>query len=97
MSRTKEFMINNIPESEWEAHLYHVDIKDAEYEEWLKSDDYINMVNEELEKAKPIYSYYDINEALEYAKSNIIVDSAEVGADVYTKLFTEKVFEYLNK
>jgi hypothetical protein len=97
MGRTKEFMINSIPEDELEAYLYNVELRDSEYQEWLKSDDYINMVNDELEKAKPIYSYYDINEALEYAKSNIIVDSAEVGTNVYTQLFTEKVFEYLNK
>jgi hypothetical protein len=97
MGKTKEFMINSIPESEWEAHLYHADIKDAEYEEWLKSDDYINMINDELDRAKPVYSQYDIIYALQYAKSGIIVEASEIGNDVYNTLFSEKVFEYLNK
>ena len=54
MGRTKEFMINSIPEDELEAYLYNVELRDSEYQEWLKSDDYINMVNDELEKAKPL-------------------------------------------
>ena len=97
MGRTKEFMINSIPEDEIEAYLYNIDMRDAEYQEWLKSDDYINMVNDEIEKGKPIYSYYDVIEALQYAKANIILDASEIGTDVYSELFNEKVFEYLNK
>lgn len=90
-------MINNIPTDEMDAYFYNIDMRDSEYQEWLKSDDYINMVNDEIEKSKPIYSYYDIFEALQYAKANIILEAYEVGTDVYSELFNEKVFEYLNK
>jgi|LakMenE18May11ns_1017448.scaffolds.fasta_scaffold9892029_4 hypothetical protein len=97
MGRTKEFMINSIPEEELEGYIYNADLRDAEYDEWLKSDDFINMINEELDRAKPIYSQYDIAYALNYAKSGIIVEASEIGSDVYNTLFSEKVFEYLNK
>ena len=97
MGRTKEFMINSIPEEELEGYIYNADLRDAEYDEWLKSDDFINMINEELDRAKPIYSQYDIAYALNYAKSGIIVEASEIGNDVYNTLFSEKVFEYLNK
>jgi hypothetical protein len=97
MGRTKEFMINSIPEEELEGYIYNADLRDAEYDEWLKSDDFINMINEELDRAKPIYSQYDIAYALNYAKSGIIVETSEIGNDVYNTLFSEKVFEYLNK
>jgi hypothetical protein len=97
MGRTKEFMINSIPEEELEGYIYNADLRDAEYDEWLKSDDFINMINEELDRAKPIYSQYDIAYASNYAKSGIIVEASEIGSDVYNTLFSEKVFEYLNK
>jgi hypothetical protein len=80
-----------------EGYIYNADLRDAEYDEWLKSDDFINMINEELDRAKPIYSQYDIAYALNYAKSGIIVEASEIGSDVYNTLFSEKVFEYLNK
>ena len=96
MSKTKEFMINNMTESEMnDAMDGH--IKDLEYQQWLESEDYVNMVNEEIDMTTPKYSYYDIKNALDYAKSHIVVEASEIGNDVYDTLFSEKVLEYLNE
>ena len=96
MGKTKEFMINNMTESEMnDAMDGH--IKDLEYQQWLESEDYVNMVNEEVDMANPKYSYYDVKNAIEYANESIIIDKSEVGEDIYGKLIQEKVFEYLNK
>lgn len=96
MSRTKEFMINNMTESEVndaiDGHM-----KDLEYQQWLQSEDYVNMVNDEVDMANPKYSYYDIKYAIKYANESIMIDKSEVGDVVYENLFQEKVFEYLNK
>jgi len=72
MGRTKEFMINSIPEDELEAYLYNVELRDSEYQEWLKSDDYINMVNDELEKAKGNLSNHETIEKLTTKLESII-------------------------
>lgn len=96
MSKTKEFMINNMTESEMnDAMDGH--IKDLEYQQWLESEDYVNMVNEEVDMANPKYSYYDVKNAIEYAFGAVQVTQSEVGSDVYGKLIHESIFEYLNR
>ena len=59
-------------------------------------DGYVEYVNQQIEIAKPIYSIYDICRALDYGITHVKVSENEVGTEVYTKLVTDKVFEYLN-
>mgnify|MGYP000090994025 FL=1 len=68
-----------------------------EYEMWLKSDEYIQMVNDEVANLAKIYHQLDIMEALEYASNGINIQPEEVGKEVYDKLFSGKVVEFLNK
>ena len=69
---------------------------DYQFEEYLQSENYVNEVNEVLEETKPKYSSSDVERAISYAFNSIIVESDEVGKDVYGKLVHEKVIEYLN-
>jgi hypothetical protein len=39
----------------------------------------------------------DVVDALQYASKSIIIEPEEVGKEVYDRLFSEKVVEYLNK
>jgi hypothetical protein len=70
---------------------------ELEYQQWLESDDYINMINAELEATKLIYSEIDVHCALKYATEQISIDPSEVGKEVYDALFIEKTNEYLNR
>jgi len=69
---------------------------DVEYKEWENSEGYVSFVNEELFDTKPIYSRGEIVDALEYASKSIIIEPEEVGKEIYNRLFSEKVVEYLN-
>ena len=69
---------------------------DYQYEEYLQSEKYVEDVNEVLEETKPKYSSSDVTRALSYAFNSMIIESEEVGKDVYGKLIHEKVVEYLN-
>ena len=84
-----------IPPQEW---FFNPDLRwEMEYEEWTNSEGYVAYVNDELEITKPIYSKSDLVDALQYAKKSIIIEPEEVGKEVYERLFSEKIFEYLNK
>ena len=55
-------------------------------------------LNEELvSKLEKIYNQYDIANALQYASDGINIEPQEVGKELYDKLFSQKVLEYLNK
>jgi len=69
---------------------------DVEYQEWESSEGYVSFVNEELFDTKPIYSRGEIVDALQYASKSIIIEPEEVGKEIYNRLFSEKVVEYLN-
>ena len=69
---------------------------DVEYQEWESSEGYVSFVNEELFDTKPIYSRGEIVDALEYASKSIIIEPEEIGKEIYNRLFSEKVVEYLN-
>lgn len=97
MSAIKNELLNDLSQQELDEIYYKRYSDELEYQEWLGSDDYINMVNAELEILKPIYSEVDVNCALRYASEQISLDPSEIGKDVYDTLFTEKVYEYLNK
>lgn len=69
---------------------------DYQYDEYLHSEKYVEDVNEVLEETKPKYSSSDVEKAVSYAFNSMIIESEEVGKDVYGKLIHEKVIEYLN-
>lgn len=96
MGQLKNEMFDNLSQQELDE-LYFNQLKDDEYtyQQWLESDDYINMVNEQLDAIKPVYSDMDVYHALQYAIDSMSVEPEEVGKDVFGKLMHEKVFEYL--
>jgi|AACY02.1.fsa_nt_gi hypothetical protein len=98
MAKLKSKLLDGLSQSEIEHSLYNrYDDIDADYDEWVHSDEYINMVNDRLNEMKPIYSEIDVHHALIYATDCMSVHPEEVGKDVYGKLLYEKVFEYLNQ
>ena len=107
MGRTKDLLydgpfddwkpeLNDLPDDEWffNPNLRHFD---AEYEEWCNSEGYVSFVNDEIDFVKKKYSDGDIVDALNYASKSIIIEPSEVGKEVYERLFSEKLIEYLNK
>jgi hypothetical protein len=107
MGRTKELLYdgnifddwkvesNDLPDHQW---FMNPDLRfDMEYEEWSNSEAYVTFVNEEIDITKKKYSDGDISDALQYAHKSIIIEPEEVGKEVYNRLFSEKIFEYLNK
>jgi len=67
------------------------------YQEWVNSDEYIQFVNEQLNESNETFSFSNIKDALDWAKSAINVEPTDIGKDVYDILFIEKVEEHLNK
>jgi hypothetical protein len=94
MGKLKEQLLNNMSEEEYYQAKSDYEAWVA-YEEWLQSDGYMDMINEEISKTWPIYSVLDLEKAILHAIDGISVDPSEVGKDVYGKLFHEKAFEYL--
>ena len=93
MAKIKK-LLEGLTQEELERELYHR--YDEEYEDWLQSDEFVEYVNGEIEKTKPIYSESDIMNATRYASKSIIIEPSEVGKDVYDMLFSEKIEEYLS-
>ena len=96
MSKIKNALLNDLTQEELEAMLYHRYNEDSEYQQWLESDEFVEYVNGEIEKTKPIYSESDIMGAVRYASTQIQIDPSEVGKEVYDMLFSEKIEEYLS-
>jgi len=67
-----------------------------QYKEWLESDEFVEYVNMEIDKTKPLYSESDIMGATRYASEHITIEPSEVGKKVYDILFSEKIEEYLS-
>ena len=95
MSKIKNALLNDLTQEELESMLYHRYNEDSEYQQWLESDEFVEYVNGEIEKTKPIYSESDIMGAVRYASTQIQIDPSEVGKEVYDMLFSEKIEEYL--
>ena len=93
MAKIKK-LLDGLTQQELEEMLYKR--YDNEYEDWLQSDEFVEYVNGEIEKTKPIYSESDIMFATRYASKMITIDPSEVGKDVYDMLFSEKIEEYLS-
>lgn len=96
MSKIKNALLNDLTQEELEQMLYNRYNDDSEYQQWLESDDYVNLVNDELATLKPIYSQSDLEGAVRYASKQIQIEPSEVGKEVYDMLFSEKIQEYLN-
>jgi hypothetical protein len=85
----------DLPNHEW---FMNPDLRyDMEYKEWENSEGYVAFVNDEIDITKPKHSDGDVVDALQYAQKSIIIEPQEVGKEIYNRLFSEKVFEYLNK
>jgi len=86
---------NDLPDHHW---FMNPDLRfDMEYEEWSNSEGYVTFVNDEIELTKLKYSDGDLIDGLQYARKSIIIEPEEVGKEVYDRLFSEKIFEYLKK
>ena len=97
MGRTKDLIDDlNLSQEDIEVDLFNRYQDEIEYKEWLQSDEFVEYVNGEIEKTKPIYSESDIMGAIRYASQSITIDPSEVGKEVYDMLFSEKIEEYLS-
>ena len=90
-----KFSNEDLPNHEW---FFNPDLRyDMEYKEWENSEGYVTFVNDEIDITKPKHSDGDLADALQYASKSIIIEPEEVGKEVYDRLFSEKIFEYLKK
>jgi len=96
MGKIKDTLIEGLSQVELENELYNRYKDQLEYEEWLKTEGFVEYVNGELDSTKPRYSESDIMLATRYASKSIVVDPDEVGKEVYDMLFSEKIEEYLS-
>lgn len=96
MGKLKNSLLNDLTQEELERMLWERYNDDSGYQQWLESDDYVNFVNDELATLNPIYSESDVSNAIRYASTQVQIEPSEVGKDVYDKLLTEKIEEYLN-
>ena len=96
MGKLKETYLNNLSEEDQHDLQRLMDLQASEeYEEYRQSNEYVEMVNEEIEKTQPKYSDRDVEEALKVAFQNITIDSREVGPDVFGQLIHDEVQRYL--
>jgi alpha-amylase/alpha-mannosidase (GH57 family) len=101
MGKLKETYLNNLSEEDQHDLQRLMDLQAGEeYQEYRQSNEYVEMVNEEIEKTKPKYSDKDVEEALKVAFQSITIDPREVGPDVFGQLIhdeTQRYLESLNK
>lgn len=98
MGRTKNLLDGlDLSDGELEQELYLRNDFDYQWESYVKSEDYANMINDEISRVAKIYHQFDIASALQYASEGITIQPEEVGKELYDTLFSEKVLEYLNK
>lgn len=92
----KEQYLNNLSEEDQHDLQRLMDLQaDEAYQEYRESDEYLNMVNEEIEKTQPKYSEKDVEEALKVAFQNITIDPREIGIDVFGQLIHDEAQRYL--
>jgi hypothetical protein len=96
MGRVKEMAIDlQLNPSDIENELYFRNDYDYQYSEWLKSEEFVEYINAELDSTRPRYSEFDIMKATRYASEQITINPEEVGKQVYDMLYSEKIEEYL--
>lgn len=88
MGKLKQEMLDN--------QLQFDFVDEYDYEEYRKSNEYAEMVNQEIDKINPKYSELDVEEALSVAFESMNISSDEVGIDVFGKLIKDQVFRYLD-
>lgn len=92
----KEQYLNNLSEEDQHDLQRLMDLQaDEAYQEYRESDEFINMVNDEIEKTQPKYSEKDVEEALKVAFQNITIDPREIGIDVFGQLIHDEAQRYL--
>jgi len=97
MGKTKRGLLNGvITQEELDQELYQRYKDEVEYQEWLKTEGFVEYVNAEIDSTKLLYSESDIMSAIRYASQSIIVEPCELGKEVYDMLFSEKIEEYLS-
>ena len=96
MGKVKDNLFEGLTQEEINDMLYNRYKDEVEYQEWLKSKEFVEYVNGEIDSTKPRYSESDIMSATRYASKSIIVQPCEVGKEVYDMLFSEKIEEYLS-
>lgn len=96
MGKMKEQYLNNLSEEDQHDLQRLMDLQEEEsYQEYRESDEFINMVNEEIEKTQPKYSEKDLEEALKVAFQSITIDPREIGIDVFGQLIHDEAQRYL--
>lgn len=96
MGRTKTLLDGlHLTDDELQQELYLRNDYDYQYESYRSSKEYADIVNDEIQSLVKSYSNFDIHNALAYASKSINVEPEELGKEVYNKLFSEKVIEYL--
>ena len=88
MGKLKQEMLDN--------QLQFDFVDEYDYEEYRKSNEYVEMVNQEIDKINPKYSELDVEQALSVAFESMNITSEEVGMDVFGKLIKDQVFRYLD-
>jgi hypothetical protein len=96
MGKTKMGLFEGLSQEELDQELYNRYKDEVEYQEWLKTEGFVEYVNGEIDMTKPRYSESDIMSATRYASQSIIVEPCEIGKEVYDMLFSEKIEEYLS-
>lgn len=101
MAKLKEETINNLTEEDFEKYY---GVSDMEYfdlmDEWNEGKySHLNPdspnFDEELDRANPHYSELTISQGIKHAFDSMQVTEEEVGRDVFTNLFEEKMLEYI--
>lgn len=97
MGKTKD-LLGGLSQEELESQLYYRHQDDEyQFEVWKKSNQYVDMVNEEFSKFKPKYSESELENAIGYAFDQIQLPMEEIGKDVYEKLFRQHFYEVISK
>lgn len=97
MGKTKN-LLGNLTQEELEQSLYNRH-QDDEYQlqEWQKSKEFADMVNEQFNQLKPKYSESEVDNAIGYAFDQIQLPMEEIGKDVYEKLFRNAFYDVIYK
>ena len=96
MGKTKMGLFEGLSQEELDQELYQRYKDEVEYQEWLKTEGFVEYVNGEIDSTKPRYSESDVMSATRYASKQITIEPCEVGKETYDMLFSEKIEEYLS-
>tara|TARA_B100001778_G_C18224639_1_gene466087 strand:- start:255 stop:545 length:291 start_codon:yes stop_codon:yes gene_type:complete len=96
MGKTKQLLDDfHLSDEEINQELQFRSDDEYQYQQWLKSPEYVEFVNQQIQQCTPKYSEVDVDRAISEAFKSLIVTSEEVGIDVYEKLFRQHFRENL--